>query len=112
MSGGIRSTGEWRSLDAGTVAALSGQLGVYEVADADGVVVKIGTAGGLDPFGMRSAMTAELDRWDAGHLFRFEHTSAYRTRHIELLMIHLADHGSLPICNDEDPQRLGRLSPG
>jgi hypothetical protein len=34
------------------------------------------------------------------------------SRHRELLMLHVADHGSLPVVNRADPPiGLGRLSP-
>jgi hypothetical protein len=36
----------------------------------------------------------------------------YRTRWFELLMVHKADHGSLPVDNAKNPPpALGRLSP-
>ena len=36
----------------------------------------------------------------------------YRTRWFELLMVHQADHGSLPTDNAKNPPpNLGRLSP-
>ena len=111
-SGGIRPTGEWRPLDTGALADIRGQLGVYEIAEPDGTVLRIGAAGALEPFGLNSALADELERFGPGHVFRVHLTSAYRSRHLELLMIHLADHGRLPAANDEDPARLGRLSPG
>jgi phosphate starvation-inducible protein PhoH len=46
-----------------------------------------------------------------GHQFRVEVNQQYRTRWFELLMVHQADHGSLPIDNAKDPPPLGRLSP-
>jgi hypothetical protein len=44
--------------------------------------------------------------------FRTEVNQQYTSRHLELLMLHVADHGSLPTVNQADPPpRLGRLSP-
>ena len=44
--------------------------------------------------------------------FRVEVNQQYTTRYLELLMLHVADHGSLPVVNAADPPpRLGRLSP-
>jgi len=101
----------WTDLDAGAVAASPGQLGVYEVADAEGGVVRIGVADARQPFGLRSALGDELARWGPGHRFRVELTHAYRSRYLELLMLHLHDQGRLPPGNDDDPSRIGRLSP-
>ena len=46
-----------------------------------------------------------------GHQFRIEVNMQYRTRWFELLMVHQADHGSLPVDNAKNPPPLGRLSP-
>jgi hypothetical protein len=35
----------------------------------------------------------------------------YLTRHQELLMLHVADHGAVPDGNRGEEVRLGRLSP-
>ena len=44
--------------------------------------------------------------------FRVEVIQQYTTRLQELLMLHVHDHGSLPVTNQENPPpRLGRLSP-
>ena len=103
--------GSWRELAAGPVAALGAQLGVYQLADSQGEVTFIGYAGGRSRFGLRGELGAHLGRVGATG-FRVEATSAYLSRYRELLMVHLADHGSLPAGNDEDPARIGRLSPG
>jgi len=45
-------------------------------------------------------------------LFRVEVNMQYRSRWFELLMVHQADHGSLPPDNAKNPPPvLGRLSP-
>ena len=62
-------------------------------------------------------MRSELERalrekpGDAAR-FRVEINQQYTTRYHELLMLHVADHGSLPVVNAADPPpRLGRFSP-
>jgi hypothetical protein len=110
--GGIGLRGGWQALTPDTVDAAPGQLGVYEIADGGGEVVRIGVADARQPFGLRSALGDELARWGQGHHFRAERTHAYRSRHLELLMLHLHARGRLPAGNQEDPVSLGRLSPG
>jgi hypothetical protein len=110
----IRMTKPWTPLNAETVQRLSGQLGVYQLADRAGEIVYVGAAGGRSRYGLRG----ELERWLAdppagATQFRVEVNTSYRTRHLELLMAYRADHeGRLPAGNtDIDPSRLGRLSP-
>lgn len=98
----------WRALIEPEVAEVPGQLGVYELADATGTVVKIGYAGGREPFGLRSALARELTEARATH-FRVELNHAYLTRWQELLMLHVAEYGELPPDNVGEPVALGRL---
>jgi hypothetical protein len=112
----VRMDKPWRPLDAATVAGLPGQLGVYQIGDASGEVRYIGYAGGRSLFGLRGELQAQLEARDpegkGGLGFRVEVTTAYLTRHRELLMVHRADHGELPPDNrDHPPPGLGRLSP-
>ncbi len=88
---------------------LSGQLGVFQLADADGVVVFIGVADARSLFGLRSAVQDAFERIPAARRFRVESTSAYHTRYRELLMLHVAEHGFLP--SDNPHIELGRLHP-
>jgi hypothetical protein len=109
----IRMEKPWTELTPEAVAALPGQLGVYQLADAEGRVVYIGFAGGRSLFGLRGELERALQERPAGAArFRIEVNQQYTTRHLELLMLHVADHGSLPVVNAADPPpRLGRLSP-
>lgn len=109
----IRMEKPWIALTPEAVRVLPGQLGVYQLADADGRVVYIGYAGGRSLFGLRSELERALrDRPGGAARFRVEINQQYTTRHQELLMLHVADHGSLPLVNAADPPpRLGRLSP-
>ena len=74
----------------------------------------IGFAGGRSVFGLRGELRRALrERRPRGASFRFEITTAYLSRYRELLMVHVADHGSLPGGNTlGDDLQLGRLSPG
>ena len=106
----IRLTKPWRTLEAGEVARLPGQLGVYQVADPAGEVLRIGVAGGRSRFGLRGELDAELASRGPGFRFRVEVNVQYHTRFLELLMLHRADHGAFPPEN-EAPPGLGRLHP-
>ena len=109
----IRLEKPWTELTPEAVKALPGQLGVYQLADAAGRVVYIGYAGGRSLFGLRSELERALEERPAGAVrFRTEVNQQYMSRYHELLMLHVADHGSLPAANQTDPPaRLGRLSP-
>jgi hypothetical protein len=109
----IRMEKPWIELTPEAVKALPGQLGVYQLADASGRVVQIGFAGGRSLFGLRSEIERALRERPAGAVrFRTEVNQQYTTRYQELLMLHVADHGALPVVNAADPPpRLGRLSP-
>ena len=109
---GVRLEKPWRELTAANVAALAGELGVYQLGDADGRVIRIGYAGGRTLFGLRSELQAALEAGGAAK-FRTEVNAQYLSRYEELLMVHKADFGSLPEGNAADTRRrLGRLSPG
>lgn len=105
---GVRMTKPWVGLTAPNVARVGGYTGVYELADADGRVVRIGYAGGRSRLGLAGELASCVG---LAASFRCEVTTAYRSRYLELLMVHLHDHGELPPGNDEDPERLGRLRP-
>jgi len=108
----VRSQKPWQPLDAEHVSVLGGQLGVYELAGADGRILLIGYAGGRSPFGLRGELERRLrEHAGSGVQFRVEVTMAYLTRWRELLMVHVADHGAPPPANAADTAGLGRLSP-
>jgi len=107
----VRSTKPWRPIDSAALEALPGQLGVFELADANGEVVFIGCADARTLFGLRGEVAARAAAAPEARAFRIEVTTAYHTRHLELLMAFQADHGRLPIRNEPVPS-LGRLSPG
>ena len=111
MSIRLRLDKPWKPLTAEDAGRLPGQLGVYQIADGQGAVLYIGHAGARSPFGLRSELQRELAERGAGCQFRVEVNQQYRTRWFELLMVHQADHGSLPTDNAKNPPPLGRLSP-
>jgi hypothetical protein len=112
---GVRMTGPWTALDEANVGRVGGHMGVYELAGADGGVVRIGFAGGRSVFGLRGELERALrDNAGAGAAtsFRCEITTSYLSRYRELLMAHAADHGAIPVGNADADLQLGRLSPG
>jgi hypothetical protein len=112
MSLRLRLDKPWQPLTAEEATRLPGQLGVYQIADAEGRVLYIGQAGARTPFGLHSELQREAAERGAGCQFRVEVNMQYRSRWFELLMVHQADHGSLPADNARNPPpNLGRLSP-
>src|SRR5258705_10591973 len=94
----------WIELTSEAVQALPGQLGVYQLADAEGRIVYIGFAGGRSLFGLRSELERALKERPGGAArFRTEVNQQYTSRYQELLMLHVADYGSLPVMNAADP---------
>jgi hypothetical protein len=109
---GVRLDKPWRALTAANVAGLAAELGVYQLGDAQGRILRIGYAGGRTLFGLRSELEAALAAGEAS-TFRTEVNAQYLSRYEELLMVHKADFGELPAGNAADAhRRLGRLSPG
>jgi len=107
----IRCTKPWLPIDAAALEALPGQLGIFELADAAGCVIFIGRADARSLFGLRSEVMRRAREIGDATAFRYEVTTAYHTRHLELLMVHRADHAALPKYNEPMPS-LGTLSPG
>ena len=106
----LRLSKPWLPFNEETVARVPGQLGIYQLANADGDLLYIGYAGGKSLFGLRSEIQRQLGTADAVS-FRYEVNMQYLTRYKELLMLHKADHAQLPQMNaSEPPARLGRLS--
>lgn len=109
---GIRLEKSWQPLTPASVEALPAQLGVFHVANDDGQILTVGYAGARDLFGIRTALEREMERHGTvATQFRYEFTSNYRSRWDELLMLHLHDHGALPVHQADEANRVGRLSP-
>ena len=109
----IRMIKPWVALTLENVKKLTGQLGVYQLANAGGDTVFIGFAGGRSLFGLRGEMEAHMQAPPAAATqFRVEVNQQYTTRYQELLMVHVHDHGDVPAGNLGKPlPKLGRLSP-
>lgn len=99
------------------LAVLKGNLGVFQLGDADGEVLYIGFAGGRSTFGLKGVVSEALANHPRATKVRYEITTAYHTRYRELLMLHVADFGERPVGNSSEDQRakvaitLGHLSP-
>ena len=108
----VRMTKAWTPLTPESIRKLTGQLGVFQIADADGETIYIGFAGGRSLFGLRSEVTKAAEEVAGAARFRVEVNQQYTTRYQELLMAHVHDHGDVPRGNKGKPlPRLGRLSP-
>lgn len=108
----VRMTKPWTPLTAETLKKLTGQLGVFELADTSGRTIYIGFAGGRSLFGLRSEVGRAAAEVPEARQFRVEVNQQYTTRYQELLMAHVHDHGDVPAGNKGRPlPRLGRLSP-
>src|SRR3569833_2238815 len=73
----LRLDKPWQKLTAETATRLPGQLGVYQVADAQGTVLYIGQAGARSPFGLRSELQREHRERGDGCQFRDEVNQQY-----------------------------------
>lgn len=109
----VRLTKPWQELGEAAIAALPGQLGVFEIADAENATLELGFAGGRSRFGLRSAIAEAAAKHERAARFRYEVTMQYWSRFEELLAVHLADRGELPPGNaDRGDRRVGRLGAG
>ena len=108
----IRLEKPWLALNSKNVSELQGQLGVYQIADAQKEILSIRYAGGRSLFGLQGELTDLLEKSEGQTLyFRVEVNMQYMTRHEELLMIHVADFGELPEYNQKiRKHKLGKLS--
>ncbi len=109
----IRMIKPWVPLNPENVKKLSGQLGVFQLANPTGDIVFIGFAGGRSLFGLRGEVeTALVDPPAGATQFRVEVNQQYTTRYQELLMVHVHDAGDVPAGNKGKPlPKLGRMSP-
>ncbi len=104
----VRMTKPWVPIHDG-LSRLRGHLGVFQLANADGDVIYIGYAGGRSQYGIRAEVAAAAERIPTAVSVRVEITTAYLSRFRELMMVHIADHGTAPEHNP--PVKLGKLSP-
>lgn len=109
---GVRFDKPWQDLSDASIAALPGQLGVFEIGDAQGGTLELGFAGGRSRFGLRSSIAEVAAKHGQAARFRYEVTMQYWSRFEELLAVYLADHGELPAGNAEGrgERRVGRIA--
>lgn len=109
----------WEQFDAARWKELSGSMGVYELADAEGEVIYVGYAGGRSRFGLRGKISDHFGRDEPNPVirdrvarFRYEVNSMYYSRWVDLLSRFREDHERLPAGNeasDEHIPTLGRF---
>lgn len=100
----------WIELTEESARRLPGHMGVYQLANGDGRILRIGYAGGRELFGLRSALQRELPLHPRDTRFRYEVNTQYQSRWRELLMLHKREFGDVPPGNANDiPRRLGSL---
>lgn len=110
---GIRLDKPWIDLDGLGADELPAQLGVFQLGDDSGDVILIGYAGGDKTWGLRTAITEEIERLgDAARFIRWELTQGYLSRWEELMMVHRFDHGQPPVASHPETIPRGRLTPG
>jgi hypothetical protein len=107
----------WTPREQASSAGLPGTLGVYELGDSDGEVIYVGYAGGRSPFGLRGRLMAHCSDDEPNVIireraaaFRYEVTTNYLVRHLDLLSRFHADHGGLPSGNEPEAGRLPALA--
>ncbi len=109
----IRLEKPFQALTSENLVPIQGQLGVYQLADANGDIFYIGYAGGRSLFGLHGELTREMEEQGDGTQFRCEVNQQYISRYEELLMLHKHDFGNLPErVLSEYPYKIGVLSPG
>ncbi|GEM_PF-263874 len=107
----------WSTFDPSTTKTISGSNGVYELADEQGVTLYLGYAGGHALFGLRGKIAdhfsdAEPNAAIAGAVrtYRYEVTSMWLSRWVELLGRYREEHGGrLPPGNEIDPEHIPTL---
>jgi hypothetical protein len=97
--------------------ALPGTVGVYELGDAGGAVIYIGYAGGRSITGLRGVVVSHRGSEETNPIIRsrltsvrYEVTTSYLTRHLELLSRYREAHGALPEGNIASGEPLPPLA--
>jgi hypothetical protein len=107
----------WFEFAAAKPGEIPGTVGVYELADEAGDVIYIGFAGGRSLMGLRGVILAHVgdDEQNAvirsrSRSFRYEITTNYLIRRLELLSRYAEDHGKLPAGNAASGESLPPLT--
>lgn len=109
----IAMTKAWRPASDAELSTIPSTTGVYELRRRDGELLDIGYAGSREPFGLASAIAAAVAAAGGDDLeFRHEVHVQYRSRHIELVLVHRSRTDGLPPALEERYAHIrGRLSP-
>jgi hypothetical protein len=96
---------------------LPGTVGVYELADEAGEVIYIGYAGGRSLFGLRGVLAEHFSSAEPNptireraKAYRYEITTNYLIRRLELLSRFNEDYGRLPAGNEASSEALPPLT--
>lgn len=96
---------------------LPGTVGVYELGTEEGETLYIGYAGGRSLFGLRGEIGAHFSDGELNpalqgrlSLVRYEVTTNYLVRHVELLSRYREDAGRLPAGNEASREPLPPLA--
>jgi hypothetical protein len=107
----------WLACNDLDTSRVPGTVGVYELGDADGRVIFVGYAGGRSRFGLRGAIGNHRSGEESNPVIseriskvRFEVTTTYLTRYLELLAQFLAEFGTLPEANTGKAESLPPLA--
>ena len=97
--------------------ALPGTVGVYELGDAGGDVIFVGFAGGRTAFGLRGVIGDHFSDNEPNTViraraerYRYEVTTNYLIRRLELLSRFHEDNGRLPPGNEAGREPLPPLA--
>ena len=106
----------WQGFEPARVKELSGSNGVYELADEHGNVIYIGYAGPRALFGLRGKIADHFSERELNAViraqarrFRYEVTSMYYSRWVDLLMRHREDYDMLPDGNQAATEHIPTL---
>lgn len=103
----------WRPATEAELATLPSTTGVYELRRSNGELLDIGYAGSRSPFGLASTIAEAVAAHGGDDLeFRHEIHVQYRSRHIELVLVHRSQEGGLPPALAKRFAHIrGRISP-
>ena len=90
----VRLEKPWIKFEKERISSLACHLGVYQLGNAEKEIIYIGLADARSKFGLRG----ELENWFgepalAINFFRFEETTAYRKRYLQLIQVFLREFG-------------------
>lgn len=93
----------WQEIHGADPREIPGTVGVYELGDEDGKVIYIGYAGGRSLTGLRGTILSHAEGGETSMSralrFRYEVTTNYLIRRLELLARYTEDHGEIPSAN-------------